>query len=144
METSEAALKLVKPIYMMASVDLRYAYYSVLIQEEVRKFLWFIKKGKVYKYTCLPVGISCAPSILKPVFSVLRQSTAYIDDSLLAGYSQDECISNVTETVSLKKRLGFIINKKKGLKNSRSFYILVISSLPLICLWSNPQKIKYA
>lgn len=68
------------------------------------------------------MGISCAPRILtkimKPVFAVLHQmgfqSTSYIDDSLLVGDSKDECISNVTETVSLMEKLGVIINWKKS------------------------------
>lgn len=51
METFDAALKLVKPNSMMASVDLRHAYYSVRINEQYRKFLRFIWEGKVYEYT---------------------------------------------------------------------------------------------
>lgn len=39
METFEAAFKLVKPNSMMASVDLRQAYYYVRIHEQDRKFL---------------------------------------------------------------------------------------------------------
>lgn len=96
METFEAALKLVKPNSMMASLDLRHAYYSSRIHEQDRKFLRFIWDGKVYEYTCLPMGISCAPrkftKNLKPVFAVLHQmgfqSTSYIDDTLLVGDSK--------------------------------------------------------
>lgn len=47
METFEASLKLVKPNFMMASVDLRHAYYSVRIHEQDRTFLRFIWEGKV-------------------------------------------------------------------------------------------------
>lgn len=121
MKTFEAALTLVNTNSMMASVDLRHAYYSVIIHEQDRKFLRFIWEGKVYEYTCLPMGIS-APriftKIMKPVFAVLHQmgfqSTSYIDDSLLVGDSNDECISTVTETEALLKKLGFIINWKKS------------------------------
>lgn len=47
METFEAALKLVKPNSMMATVDLRHAYYSVRMHEQDRKFLRFIWEGNV-------------------------------------------------------------------------------------------------
>lgn len=97
MEVFEAALKLVKPNHMMASVDLKHAYYSVKSYKEDKKFLLFIWEGKVYGYTCLPMGISCAPMIftkvMKPVFSALHQmgfqSTSHIYDSLLVGDSKD-------------------------------------------------------
>lgn len=73
------------------------------------------------------MGISRAQriftNIMKLVFAVLNQmgfqSTSYINDSLLVGDSKDECISNVTETVSLMKKLGFIINWKKALDPSQ-------------------------
>lgn len=42
MEPFEAALKLVKPNSMMASVDLRHAYYSVRIHEQDKKKFRFI------------------------------------------------------------------------------------------------------
>lgn len=68
------------------------------------------------------MGISCASriftKIMKPIHSVLHymgfQSTSYIDDSLWVSDSKDECISNVTKTVSLMKKLDFIINWNKN------------------------------
>lgn len=90
MEAFEAALKLVKPNHMMASVDLRHAYYSVKSYKEDKKFLQFIWEGKVYGYTCAPMIFT---KVMKPVFSALHQmgfqSTSHIDDSLLVGDSKD-------------------------------------------------------
>lgn len=58
---------------MMASVDMSHAYKADRIHEQDRTFLRFIWEGKVYEYTYLPIGISCAPriftKIIKPVFS---------------------------------------------------------------------------
>lgn len=84
---------------MMASVDMSHAYKADRIHEQDRTFLRFIWEGKVYEYTYLPIGISCAPriftKIIKPVFSFFLfffflnqmgfQSSLYIDDSLLVG-----------------------------------------------------------
>lgn len=108
------------------------------------------------------MGISCAPSIFrkikKPVFAVLHQmgfqSTSYIDDSLLVGDSKDECISNVTETVSLMKKLGYVINWKNSvLEPSQVIQYLgniinatdMTVTLPLekkICIEDTCRKIK--
>lgn len=55
----------------MASIDLKYAYYTVLISKDDHKYLKFKFNGRLYQYTCLPNGLSCAPRVftklLKPV-----------------------------------------------------------------------------
>lgn len=115
MDTFETALKLIKPNYFIASINVRHAYYSVPIAHEDRKFLCFKWKNVIFQYTCLPNGINCAPvyftKLLKPVYSTLRKmghiNLDYIDDSLLIVDSRKECLENVNDT-----RLGF------------SFYVL--------------------
>ena len=75
----------------MASVDLRYAYYSVPIKAEYRKYLKFKWKNQLYQYTCFPNGLSNCPryftKLMKPVFATLRSkgylSTSFTDDSYL-------------------------------------------------------------
>jgi hypothetical protein len=122
METFESAIKLIKPNVFMASVDLRYAYYSVHIHEHDQTMLKFQWKGKIFQYTCLPNGISSAPrlftKLLKLVYSTLRQYghkyVGYIDDSLLVGDNYTECEANVSETTMLFEHLGFIIHETKS------------------------------
>ena len=46
MDTFRTALKLIRPACLMASVDLKDAYYSIPIAEEDRKLLMFQWKGK--------------------------------------------------------------------------------------------------
>ena len=50
MDTFESALKLVKKNCFFASADLRHAYYSVPLANEIRKKFCFQKSGKVYQY----------------------------------------------------------------------------------------------
>ncbi|CAG2190554.1 unnamed protein product [Mytilus edulis] len=122
MDTFEMALKLVKPNCFFSSIDLRHAYYSVPIAEEHQKLLRFIWKNTIFQYTCLPNGLLSAPRIftklMKPVFATLRQfgymNVAYIDDSLLLGDTEDECIENVQNTNDLMEWLGFIIHERKS------------------------------
>ena len=122
MDTFECAIKLIKPSCYMASVDLRHAYYSVYISEEDQVKLRFVFKGKVFQYVCLANGISSAPrlfsKLMKPVYATLRQlghsNSGYIDDSLLVGDTVQECKENISDTVHLMTKLGFIIHKSKS------------------------------
>ena len=76
MDTFRTARTLIRPGCLMASVDLKDAYYSIPIAAVDRKFLMFEWKGKYYQFTCLPNGSSSAPriftKILKPVYAHLR------------------------------------------------------------------------
>ena len=122
METFESALKLVKKNCYFASVDLRHAYYSVPLSEEVQKKFRFQQSGKVYQYTSLPNGVACAPrlytKLMKPLYASLRMlghtNSGYIDDSLLVADTFSECEENVHDTVSLMTDLGFIVHNKKS------------------------------
>ena len=74
----------------------------------IKKMLRFQWKGKIFQYTCLPNGISCAPrlftKLLKPVYT-LRQyghkNVGYIDDSLLLADTYHECSENISDTMTL-------------------------------------------
>ena len=122
METFESALKLVKKNCFFASADMRHAYYSVPLADNTQCKFCFQKSGKIYQYTCLPNGVSCAPrqftKLLKPVYASLRMlghtNAGYIDDSLLVADSFTECEENIHDTVSLMTDLGFIIHEKKS------------------------------
>lgn len=122
MDTFRTALKLIRPGYFMASVDLKDAYYSIPIAEEDRKFLMFEWKGKYYRFTCLPNGLSSAPriftKILKPVYAHLRSightCMGHIDDSLLVGQTFSSCQDNILDTVSLFTNLGFTVHPVKS------------------------------
>ena len=122
MDTFESAVKLIKENCYLASIDLRHAYYSIPIAEEHQILLRFRWRGKHFQYTCLPNGIACAPrfftKLLKPVYATLRcmghTSVAYIDDSLLIADTATECRANVTATITLMEKLGFIVHDKKS------------------------------
>ena len=67
MDTFELALKLIRPECFMASVDLRHTYYSIFVALEDQIKLWFVFKGKIFQYTCLANGISCAPRLFTKI-----------------------------------------------------------------------------
>ena len=123
MDTLEHAIKLITPNCYMASIDLRDAYYSVPIHSSDQKYLKFMWRGVLYKFTALPNGLSSGPreftKLLKPPFSFLRSSghtiVGYIDDTLLISQDEDDCHRAIADTTSLLDELGFIIHPKKSI-----------------------------
>lgn len=122
MDSFESAIKLVTKDCFMASLDLKHAYYSVPIAESQRKYLRFIWRGNFFEFSCLPMGIACAPrlftKLMKPVYSTLRVmghlSVGYIDDSLLISDTFEECVKNISDSRCLIERLGLVINEEKS------------------------------
>ena len=76
MDTLEKAIKMMKPVCFMASIDLKDAYYTVPVHPSHQKYLKFIFNGTRYQYTCLPNGLSSAPRIftklMKPGYALLH------------------------------------------------------------------------
>ena len=122
MEDTRSVIHLIRKNSLMATIDLKDAYYLVPINDNCQKYLRFVWKNVMYEFSCLPFGLNVAPyvftKILKPVISVLRQkgfsSVIYIDDLWLVADSFENCASNVTQTMHLLTKLGFLINYEKS------------------------------
>ena len=122
MDTIHTCVALITRGCFMASLDLKDAYYTVPVQELHQKFLKFMWDDKLYKFTCLPNGLACAPRIftklMKPVFAHLHEkghvSSPYLDDSFLVGQNWQECRENVRDTLTILKKLGFIVHEEKS------------------------------
>ena len=88
------------------------------IQKTFLRFEW---KGKVYEFNAFPNGLAMAPrkftKLLKPVFSFLRSkghiSTSFLDDSLLIGNTERECVENIRDTLVIFDTLGFVVHPEK-------------------------------
>ena len=61
METFVEALELVAQNCQMASIDMKEAYYSVLIHSEFRKYLRFEWRNSLLQFTALPNGLANGP-----------------------------------------------------------------------------------
>ncbi|KAK3099363.1 hypothetical protein FSP39_003273 [Pinctada imbricata] len=122
MDSFETALPCVTKGCFFASVDLSNAYYTVPLAENYKKYTRFTWEGRVFQYTCLPMGLASAPriftKIMKPVFATLRKLghviIGYIDDSLIIGNSVTECSKAVNKTIECVESLGFYVNYKKS------------------------------
>ena len=122
MDTLSTVTKLIEKNCFMSSVDLKDAYYSVPIAKAHRKYLRFQWLDKLYQFTCLPNGLSCAPrkftKLLKPPLTKLHLAghiaVNYIDDLYLQGRTYDDCLKNVADTILTFNDLGFVIHPEKS------------------------------
>lgn len=122
MESIHSILNLVTQNCWMASLDLKEAYYSVRIHPESQKFLKFVYKGILYKYTVYPNGLCICPrnftKLMKPPLSHLRLKghiiAGYIDDLYLQGQTLDECTINVIDSIQMFESLGLVIHPDKS------------------------------
>ena len=122
MDNLKTALAMVRKNCFMASIDLSDAYYSVPVAVSDQKYLMFQFEGKLYKFVCLPNGLTSAPriftKILKPIFAILykegHEIMGYLDDSILFGDTFEECRLSVLRTVSLFQALGFQVHPDKS------------------------------
>ena len=86
-----------------------------------QKYLMFQFEGQLYKFVCLPNGLTSAPrlftKILKPIFAALHKEgheiMGYLDDSILFGDSYKECETAVLRSVNLFQELGFQVHPEK-------------------------------
>ena len=122
MESIKNVLNMVTPNCYLASVDLKHAFYTIPVAPSHQKYLKFTWEDKIYQFLVMPNGYSDAmrlfTKILKPPFAVLREqgylSVIYVDDTLLCGETQDECLENIKQTVALLQYLGFTIHPEKS------------------------------
>ena len=105
MKNIESVKQLLYPGDVMATVDLKDAYFSIPIDIRDRKYPRFPWGNTLYEFTCLPFGYNLAPStltkIMKHVQAVLCckgiRIVFYIDDILIVGQTYEECLNYVTE-----------------------------------------------
>ena len=104
----------------LCKIDLKYAYFSVPLCKESRKYVRFLWLGNLYEFLCLCFGLGLAPRIfsklLKVPIALLRwlniRLVIYLDDILLMGQTLEENIRGQDTLIFLLQHLGFIINLK--------------------------------
>ena len=122
LDTLKNVIPLIHPRCFFMSLNLTYAYFSVYVQPEDRKWLQFIWHNRKFRFTCLPQGLTSAPRIftklLKPVLSHLRKLgilvSCYLDDFLFFAGSAESLQVNVTYALHLLDSLGLTVNLTKS------------------------------
>ncbi|XP_044128788.1 uncharacterized protein LOC122922292 [Bufo gargarizans] len=98
----------------MVKLDLKDAYLTVPIAASSRDLLRFLWKGEVWRFTCLPFGLSSAPwcftKLLRPVVAWLRSRgvrlVIYLDDILIMHQCQAALLRHLQWTSDLLSALG--------------------------------------
>lgn len=122
LEDHKTVRRLITKNCFMATIDLKDAYFLVSVHKSFRKYLRFHFQGILYEFNCLPFGLNIAPrvftKIMKPVLAHLRKlgflSNVYLDDFLLIGNDFLSCQRNVSKTLDVLGKLGFLINYVKS------------------------------
>jgi hypothetical protein len=106
----------------MGSVDLKQAYYSVLIAVPHRRFLRFRWQDTLYEFTCLPNGLAACPRIftmlLKPIYAAVSVkgfvSFPYIEDSFVIADSVIKCQNALNELCIALTTAGFYVHQQES------------------------------
>ena len=144
---------MIKPNMYLALLDIKDEFYTVPIYEPHRKYLKFIWLNKAYQFIVMLNGYVDAMrvfnKILKPPFCWHREkgfaSVVYLDDTLLAGETYQECCDNIHATMSLLQNLGFTIHPiKSSFVPSQEIIFLgfVINTQHMTITLTNEKKSK--
>ena len=152
MESLSDVLRIIQPGVWMASVDLKDAYYSIPIHRDDQKYFTFLWEGRLYRFVCMPNGYTDGPrvftKVLKAPFGTLRsqgnESVIYLDDGYLQGITYDLCLSNIHDTISLLKSLGFFISEKSVLHPTQELTYLgfILNSKSMTITFTDKRKEK--
>ena len=114
-----------------ASLDLKDAYFHVLIHRRFRKWLRFTWSRRVFQFRALPFGLSLSPWVFTRVSRELALSIRrrcirmYLDDWLVLGSSQELCAQHLSTVMSEARSLGFEFNlPKSDLRPAQRFEFL--------------------
>ena len=133
METAMSIRESMHPGDWVASIDLKDAYFHILIHPRDRRWLRFVWKDTVYQFRALPFGLSPAPWLFTKIARELglhaRESgirlRMYLDDWLIQASSRELCQDHSGRVLSLCQFLGFVPNyQKSDLEPSQTFVFL--------------------
>ena len=102
---------------LLASLDIKDAFYFIPVHRTYQKFLKCLLKGKALQFNAMPMRVF--NKVLKPPFAYLREqglsSVVYVGDALLGRDTFEECQDNVFSTLTCLEDLGFYIHQQKSI-----------------------------
>ena len=115
METPSSVRDSIRQGDWATSLDLKDAYFHVLVHQRFRKWLRFTWAGQVFQFRVLPFGLSLSPwvftRITKELVSDLRSRgiriRVYLDDWLILAQSFQLCQTHTQSVLTQAQRLGF-------------------------------------
>ena len=109
-------------------LDLKDAYFHILIHPDSRKFLRVMWQDQAYQFKRLPFGLSSAPFIFtrltRPILSHLHGKGVnvlpYLDDWLILAQNQAETADHTRIVLDLFSKLGLIVSPKSVLQPTQT------------------------
>ena len=126
MENLKTALFMVRKDSYMSSIDLSNADYSIPVAICDQKYLMFQFAGQLYKFVCLPNGLTSALRLFTKILKILKFKNfaalhkeshdimGYLDDSIPFEDNYDECKAAVLRAVTMFQSLGFQLHAEKS------------------------------
>ena len=103
-----------------SALDLRDGFFHVEVEPESRKYTAFVTPSGQYEFTVAPFGLCTSPIVFqKFVAHVFKEpvqkklALLYLDDVLVLGKDEDECLKNLQEVLDVARRHGLHINWRK-------------------------------
>ena len=136
METVSSVRESIQEGDWAVSLDLRDAYFHILIHPLSQRWLRFVWNGTVYQFQALPFGLSLSPWVFTQVvkqFAVQQRRQGvrlrvYLDDWLILAQTQARCMEHRDQVMNAAISLGFCINLiKSELNPSQTFTYLGMS-----------------
>ena len=116
-------LNLTFPGAWFCKLDLKHAYFSIPIRVKDRKFLKFKWRRRIYRYTCLPQGLTSAArkftKLMKVPIAHFRalgmNIVIYLDDLIFIAASPSELIKQIRYAISILDLMGLTVNLAKSI-----------------------------
>ena len=153
--TIDDAIKLVKPGYFLAKIDLHHAYRSIPIHPTSYKatgIKWKFSHHNHFTYlfdTRLPFGASSSPSIFHRVTQSVKRMMnrrgfsgilVYLDDFLIVAQTEEECRRAFDTLSKLLLQLGFRLSTHKVTPPTQCLPFLGIEINTTLCTLKVPPK----
>ena len=104
---------------MFTKLDMSQAYMQLLLEEESKQYVVINTHCGLFKYHCLPFGISSAPGIFQRTMENLLQGipnvVVYINDILVTGATEQEHLKTLEEVLNRLEKAGLRLKRSKCL-----------------------------
>ena len=152
METVASVMASIREGDLMASIDLKDAYFQIPIHQASRKYLRFVWAGVVYQFKVLCFGLSTAPQVFTRVFapvsawahSVGIRLRRYLDDWLILAASSQDLQLALERLLQVCHDLGIVINHKKSdlQPKTRARYLGMLLDSTLLRAFPTEERIS--
>ena len=130
---------------MFTQLDMSQAYQQLLLDDQSKKYVVINTHRELFRYNCLPFGVSLAPGIFQRTMETLLQGipnvVVYIDDILITGATEQERLKTLEKVLDWIEKAELLLKRSKCLFMSPSVTYLG-HKLDAQGLHPLPEKVK--